>query len=327
MCSNNNNSPSDIFNTLKTLNKLSIENQIKILISLVMSNKNENDSIPLLIDKLKEFKNEGKININESIKQTLLIILGTIDDEKFKDDVENIVNFLEDDSNDINLKVDDIKQVSDIEKLLDTGNEEPIEIEKIFYEIGPFFINNMINASDCRLLNFSLNEKRLAIFILFLTNHQNWIEDKENKQLNKIFLNTLNNEGIKKINENDDDINQSNQNVSWNIDNLYKMFKKSIDNMDNNQIINGFDDPKFNIKDKKNFDFFISTLQKLKILTNPSQFFNFIFTKWNNELNQIEFLNFLINNPLQGENSIYSLKNYQGNKVRKDVELSNKLSL
>ncbi len=324
MCSNNNNLPSDIFNTLNKLNKLSIENQIKILISLVMSNKNENDSIPLLIDKCKEFKNEGKINLNESIKQTLLIILGTIDDEKYKDDIENIINYLEDDSYDINQKVDDIKQISDIEKLLDTGNEEPIEVEKIFYEIGPFLINNMITVSDCRLLNFNLNEKRLANFIIFITNHQTFIEDKENKQLNKIFLRTLNNDGMRKINENDD---KKNQNVTWNIDNLYKMFKKTIDEMDKNQIINGFDDPKFNIKDKKSFDFFISTLQKLKILSNPSQFFNFIFTKWNNELNQIEFLNFLITNPLNGENSIYSFKNYQGNKVRKDVELSNKLSL
>ena len=46
------------------------------------------------------------------------------------------------------------------------------------------------------------------------------------------------------------------------------MFKKQIDNMDMNQVINAFDDPKFSIKDKKNFkilNIFLNNLSPKRI--------------------------------------------------------------
>lgn len=88
-------------------------------------------------------------------------------------------------------------------------------------------------------------------------------------------------------------------------------------------VFKSFDDPKFSIKDKKNFETFISILQKLTILNNPNQFFKFIFSKWENENNQIEFLSFLINNPTQNQ---FSFKNYNGLKVKKNIDLNSGIS-
>ena len=317
MSTENSGTTQEIFDGLNKITKLSYENQFKIIISFIYSGNEKfvSDAKTILINKCNEIQKEAKIDqLSEGTIQTLIMILGTFDDKE-KESIE-IVNFIEATSIQ---QGDDIKQISDIEKMLDTGMEDPIEIEKIFFEIGPMMINNMITSPNCEMLNYDLDEKRLASFILFLIKHQNWVEDKENKYLNKIFLKSLDNEAFNLI----DDVSDK-KTINWNLDNFYKMFKKSIEAMDPNQVINAFDDPKFSIKDKKNFDFFINTLQKMKILTNPSQFFNFIFTKWNNEINQIEFLNFFINHQ---QNETYSFKNYNGKKVKRNFELTNLISL
>lgn len=311
MFTTNTSTTQEIYNGLNKICKLTQENQFKILISFIYSSneKYTEDAKTILLSKCNEIQKERKIEqLSQSTIQTLMLILGTFDENVSN----NFINFIETSS--IQQK-DEINQINDIEKLLDIGSFEPIEIEKLFCEIGPMTINNMINL-NCEMLDDNLDEKRLASFLIFLINHQNWNEDKESKHLNKIFLMSINNEASNSI----DDILDK-KTVNWNLDNFYKMFKKQIDNMDMNQVINAFDDPKFSIKDKKNFDFFINALTKLKILTNTSQFFNFIFTKWNNEQNQIEFLSFLINNTQQ--NDTYSFKNYNGRKIKKNVELSN----
>ena len=319
MSTENKSSASEIFNSLNKVCKLSIENQFKILISMIMSTneKFEKEAQQLLIGKYKEIKNEKGIKLSENIIQTLIMILETIDEE-FNNDAKEFINFLEINDNLELQSQDDVKYIQELEKILEIGNDEPIEIEKIFNEIGPYILNNNIEIKNCDMLNFDIDEKRLSSFIIFLIKNQSWIEDKENKQLNKIFLKSLNNNANNLI----DDVSDK-KTVNWNIDNLYKLFKKNIDLMNPDLVFKSFDDPKFSIKDKKNFETFISILQKLTILNNPNQFFKFIFSKWENENNQIEFLSFLINNPTQNQ---FSFKNYNGLKVKKNIDLNSGIS-
>ena len=319
MFSENKSSALEIFNSLNKVCKLSLENQFKILISMIMSTnkKYEKEAQKIIIEKYKEIKDDNGIKLSENIIQTLIMVL-EIFDEEYKNEAEDFINFLEINDNSDSQNQDDIKQIQELEKILETGNEEPIEIEKIFFEIGPYILNNNIEIKEDDMLNFDIDEKRLGSFIIFLLKHQNWVENKENKLLNKIFLKSLNNKANNLI----DDVSDK-KNINWNIDNLYKMFKKNIDSMNPDLVFKSFDDPIFSIKDKKNFEFFISTLQKLKILNNPSQFFKFIFSKWENENNQIDFLSFLINNSIQGN---YSFKNYNGLKVKKNIELNSLIS-
>ena len=319
MSTENKSSASEIFNSLNKVCKLSIENQFKILISMIMSTneKFEKEAQQLLIGKYKEIKNEKGIKLSENIIQTLIMILETIDEE-FNNDAKEFINFLEINDNLELQSQDDVKYIQELEKILEIGNDEPIEIEKIFNEIGPYILNNNIEIKNCDMLNFDIDEKRLSSFIIFLIKHQSWVEDKENKQLNKIFLKSLNNNANNLI----DDVSDK-KTVNWNIDNLYKLFKKNIDSMNPDLVFKSFDDPKFSIKDKKNFETFISILQKLTILNNPNQFFKFIFSKWENENNQIEFLSFLINNPTQNQ---FSFKNYNGLKVKKNIDLNSGIS-
>ena len=86
-----------------------------------------------------------------------------------------------------------------------------------------------------------------------------------------------------------------------------------------NIVFNHFDDPLFNIKDKKTLEYFLNILQKLKFPNYQTSLFNLIFRKWTNEINQIEFLNFLIN---LSDSFAFSFKNYTGRKVKKNFELS-----
>jgi hypothetical protein len=66
-----------------------------------------------------------------------------------------------------------------------------------------------------------------------------------------------------------------------------------------------FDDKNFCVKDKRSFDFFILILNKFRFPNPQAVISNLIFKKWNNEFNQIEFINFLINTPYD----IFSFRN------------------
>lgn len=308
------NDTQEINDGLNKICKLSGENQLKILISFILSGNEKftKDGKNLLLSKCKEIKKEAKNEkISDGTLQTLLLILtGLNEDDK---DVADVIEYLE--NNCDQNQLEEIEQIGDVDKMLEIAPDDAIEVEKIFYEIGPMLINNNIVPQSCDLLNYDLDEKRLADFILFLIKHQNWLEDKENKYLNKIFLQAINVD----TSQIKDDGNDK-KTISWNLDNFYKMFKTNIDAMDKAQVMNSFDDPKFSIKDKKSFDFFIAALQKLNILTSTSQFFNFIFTKWNNELNQIEFFSFLLNNTQN--NDQFSFKAYNKRKIKKNFDIS-----
>jgi len=82
-------------------------------------------------------------------------------------------------------------------------------------------------------------------------------------------------------------------------------------------VLSNLDDPLFIIKDKKTYEYFVSILQKLKFTNYQTAIFNLILKKWNNEVNQIEFLNFLVNQP-----DLFHFKNWNGRKVKKNFDLN-----
>ena len=345
-------SATEIFNGLNKKFKLNIENQMKILISFIMSDteKYQEEARNLLLEKCKEIYKDKKLNnLTESTINTLLTILDIIRSEEEGDSglapkeiisqIDEFYKYFMDYDEDINscqTSADDIKQISDLEKRLDTGNEEPVEIEKIFIELGPLICSNKINIANSDMINSEIDVERLGNFIIYMLNHQKVKLDEELKELNKLFLESLTKTSYNSQNSNSVYISKEdyknileqnlNKEMSWDLDAIYKIFKKSIDNMDINQILNSLDDPSFCIKDKIKFDYLLEILQKLNILKeenekNLDKFFkNLIFTKWNNEINQIEFIDFMINNEYVNENSFYSLKNYNGNTIPEEID-------
>ena len=344
-------SASEIFNGLNKKFKLNIENQMKLLISFIMSDteRYQEEARNIILEKCKEIYKDKKLNnLTESTINTLLTILDLIKSEEDdsgneqKEIVSQIDEFCkyfldyDEDVNSCQTSADDIKQISDLDKRLDTGNEEPVEIEKLFMELGPFICSSKINISNSEMINVEIDVERLGIFIIYMLNHQKVKLDEELKELNKIFLESL----IKTSNYSSNNSNNNltkedyknlleqnlNKELSWDLDYIYKLFKKNIDNMDTNQILNSLDHPLFCIKDKNKFIYLIEIFQKLNILKeenekNLDKFFkNLIFTKWNNEINQIDFIDFMINNEYVNENSYYCLKNYNGNKISEEID-------
>jgi CCR4-NOT transcription complex subunit 1 len=84
-----------------------------------------------------------------------------------------------------------------------------------------------------------------------------------------------------------------------------------------NLLFHNFDDPSFSIKDKKTFEFFLNLLKQLKIPDIQTNIMNLIFSLWENDLNQIEFIEFLIN---LNQPELFSFKNCQ-RKVKKNFEI------
>jgi hypothetical protein len=123
---------------------------------------------------------------------------------------------------------------------------------------------------------------------------------EELKEVNKNFLESLIRNNTQNFNSNQNNINYEeikklleenvNKDLSWDLESIYKLFKKNIDSMDANQLLNSLDNPLFYIKDKKKFELLIDILHKLNIFKedneeNKDKFFkNLLFTKWNNEI-------------------------------------------
>ena len=335
----------EIFNGLNNKCKLSIENQLKLLISFIMSDteKYQKEANALLLKKCEYIYKEKKINdLTESTVNSLLIILDNMKEEGNIDNkigqIEEYSRYFrnyEEESNSCQAS-DDIKQISDLDKIIDTGNEDPVEIEQLFIELGPFIIGNKINISNCETICSDIDVERLSNFILYIINNPTIKMTEELKEVNKNFLESLIRNNTQNFNSNQNNIyydeikklleENVNKDLSWDLESIYKLFKKNIDSMDANQLLNSLDNPLFYIKDKKKFELLIDILHKLNIFKedneeNIDKFFkNLIFTKWNNEINQIEFIDFMINNEVINENSYYGLKNYNGNKVSEGID-------
>ena len=351
MDTKNQGSAREIFNGLNKKFKLNIENQMKLLISFVMSDteRYQEEARNIILEKCKEIYKDKKLNnLTEPTINTLLTILDLIKSDEEgdsgldpKETISQIDEFFkyfmdfDEDINSCQTSADDIKQISDLDKRLDTGNEEPVEIEELFKELGPFICCNLINITNSEMINSDIDVERLGRFIIYMLNHPKIKLDEELKELNKLFLESLikvsyssQNSSNNMTKEEYKNLLEQNMNkeLTWDLDALYNLFKKNIDNMDVNQILNSLDDPLFCVKDKSKFDYLIEILQKLNILkeeneNNLDKFFkNLIFTKWNNENNQIEFIDFMINNEYVNENSYYSLKNYNGNKIPEEID-------
>ena len=341
----------EIFNGLNKKFKLNIEYQMKLLISFIMSDteKYQEEARNIILEKCNEIYKEKKLNnLTESTVYSLLTIIDIIraDEEGSSSGLEQNEKILlidefykyfmeyDEDTNSCQTSADDIKQISDLDKILEAGNEEPVEIENLFVDLGPFICSNKINIANSENINTDITVERLANFIIYMLNHQKNKLTDDLKELNKLFLESLikssylsqnNNSSISKEDYKNLLEQNINKEISWELDALYKLFKKNIDNMDVNQILNALDSPLFCIKDKNKFDHLIEILQKFNILKeenekNLDKFFkNLIFTKWNNEINQIEFIDFMINNESVNDNAYYSLKNYNGNKISEEI--------
>ena len=347
-------SVSDIFNGIKNKFNLNTEQQIKLILSFIESGIEYyfKDANLLFLEKCKEIYelklfHEFKNNvIVEKIINLLFNIL------KIKNREDNIDSYT-DNNNDIdeaniqlfiqsfshcneqlktNMKDkgksinDENEENEEIEsKINDSNINYKIGIEKLIYEFGPLIINQKINLSEISYLDTNLDINRISELILFLLNNEETRITNHIKYLNKIFLTSLNVE-IKYINQiNNIPINNI---ISWDINSIYNLLRNSLKNNDKRNILASFDSPFFTIDNKNKFNFFSEILNKFQFfgenidINNIQYYFeNFIFIKWKNIPNQIKFLELLVSNKEISENSIFSLKNYQGQKIRKDIEL------
>ena len=353
MDTKNTGTTTEIFNGLNKQCKLSMENQMKLLISFIMSDteKYQEEANNILLEKCKDVYKDKKINtLTEKTVGKLQIILENLlyeeeenengekgENSKAKQIEEYYKYFMnyEEDCNSCQTSADDIKQISDLDKIIDTGSEDPVEIEKLFIELGPFIVGNKINVSNSETISSEIDVERLGSFIIYMINNPVIRMTEELKEVNKTFLESLvknNNQSLSSnSNINFDECKKLldenvNKDLSWDLDAIYKLFKKNIDSMDANQILNALDNPLFCIKDKKKFELLIEIIHKLNIFkedneSNKDKFYkNLIFTKWNNEINQIEFIDFMINNEDINEKSYYGLKNYNGNKISDEID-------
>lgn len=227
----------EIFEGLNKMARLSQENQFKILVSFIysMNERFQEDTTNILITKCQELHKEGKSDqLSHSTVQSLLLLINSLD--ALKNDTfltSTFTNFLvntQGQSHHQHALNENSKQIVDIENLIENTSttDESIDFEKVLYDLGPLIINNAININSPDLIDTKVDERRLASFIIFLCKHQTWVEDKENRYLNKVFLKTLNNDQSNSV----DEITEKKMNVAWNIDSYYKMFKNQIDSQD-----------------------------------------------------------------------------------------------
>ena len=288
MDTKNQGSANEIFNCLNKKFKLNIENQMKLIISFIMSDTDKylEEAKNLLLEKCNEIYKEKKLNnLTESTINSLLGVLDFIkgDEEWYSggeqkekatliDEVYKYFMEYDEDINSCQTSADDIKQISDLDKILEAGTEDPVEIEKLFMELGPFTCSNKINISNCEMINSDIDVERLGSFIIFMLNHPKIKLTEELEELNKLFLESLSKPSY--ISHNNNFISKEdykilleqnlNKDISWDLEALYKLFKKNIDNMDVNQVLNALDNPLFCVKDKNKFDYLIEILKKLK---------------------------------------------------------------
>ena len=239
MNSTNKSTASEIFEAMVKILKLSYENQFKIILSFLysMNDKYQDDIENIFISKCTDLHKEGKVDqLSKSMVDNITLIVHSVDVLKNDNFLTNtFISFLMNTQNkseelDFEYKSSDpseFKQIEEFEKFMNNVQDESIEYEKILQDLGPFINNNLIPLKS-DLIDYKIDEKRLARFILFLCKNQTWNEDKENRQLNKIFLKSLNNDLTISI----DDNNEKKNITTWNVENFYSSIKKEVDAMD-----------------------------------------------------------------------------------------------
>ena len=327
MRTRNNNTTKEILETLMQLMELTEENQLKILLSFILSKNSNyyNDAMFLLYNKIKKLENENTLDkIEPKLSQDILFILSEKKNVKFKNDINlHSFNTLAKNKNKAGEpKKDSLKLLS----MLDSDNENTkndlIPLEKLYEDLGPSFFNNcktIIPKSP--LIDNSLDAKRIADLIITIIKKTPFTEDKEIRIMNKSFLKSLDLEHeAEKMEESSDKFQ-----MDWNVENFYKVYKKEIDALNPKDIFNYLDNKNLVIKDKKKFDIFLNILKTFEIIKNNNfdLFFEFIFKKWKNETNQIDLLRYLVSNP---QSELFSFKNYKGKKTKQHLELNFSIS-
>lgn len=322
----------EFFDCLTKLCKLNIDNQLKLLIAMNLTSNEiiSKDAGKVFAGKCKEIEKE--INLSSDLLQMLITLARKNCPENskimdlfltclyknthpcFYNSCNNIiVNPNKEHGNSI---LESNYLLNDVADLLE-DDDEKIDVEKLYHDLGPSIINtNTFNNlstlnNNNNLLDFDINEKRLASFIIYILRHQQIAEDKETKHLNKVFFKLFESD----IANNFDETNDKKSFVHWNIDNFYKQNKSRISSLDQTLVIKNLDDCSFTIKDKKTLDYLLSVLNKLKF-NNPLQLlYNFIFKSiWKNSLNQIELITFLLSNNIHDS---FPFRNYCDKKVKK----------
>ena len=348
MRTKNSNTVKEIMDCFEKILKLTDENQLKILLSFVLSKNQKylNDALFYLYNKCKDLEKENKMSkINPSLSQDIILILSrkknkiipSTEKNKNINEIQNKENTQDDAmgiKNDLCFhnfntyaKNDSKNQnKSDTELLLSMIEEEElnndlIPLEKIYEDLGPMIFNKNINLPKSPLIDDTMNAKRIADFIINILKKHSFTEDKEIRIMNKVFLKSLDLEQeAKTVDESSDK-----QQIEWNVDNFYKIYKNQIDAINPKDIFNNLDSPSFTVKDKKKFEIFMNILKSLEIIKNNNYdlFFDFIFNKWDNEENQIEFLHYLISNP---QTDTFNFKNYKGKRTKQHFELNFSIS-
>ena len=339
MKTKNSNTVKEIFEGLVKVLKINDEEQLKILLSFVLSKNPRylNDSLYLLNKKCVEIENDKKTDlISPSISKDIVLILSkknlnyTTPDKNILNNVildENIDNklnyyeFLQNSCED-NQKNNNLSDIDTLLSMLDTDNEkntELIPMEKLYEDLGPLILNKSINLnlSKSKLIDDIMTPKRVADFIINILKKPVFTEDKEIIIMNRVFLRSLElDQDAKNIEESIDK-----QQIEWNIDNFYKIYKNQLDILDPKDVFHFLDNTDFIIKDKKKFELFLNILKTLGIIkkNNFDPFFDFIFTKWENEESQIKFLQYLVANP---QTETFTFKKFKGKRVKQHFELN-----
>ena len=327
MRTRNNNSAKEIFETLNTIMELSDEEQLKIILAFILS-KNPNyykDAMNLMHSKVKKMQEKDLLRkIEPHLSQDILSILSNKKNGHVKNNI-NLHSFKtlpKNEDNKKEKKSDSLKLLSILETENMNQENNLIPIEKLYEDLGPSFFNECKNIiPNSPIIDNKIDAKGIAELIMTIMKKSPFIEDKEIRIMNKSFLRSLDLEDeAEKLEESSDKLQ-----IDWNIDNFYKVYKNKIDAINPNDIFKYFDSPLFNIKDKKKFELFINILKTFEIIKNNNfePFFEFIFKKWNNEVNQIEFLKYLVSNP-HSEN--FSFKNYKGKRTKQHFELNFSIS-
>ena len=277
MRTKNSNTVKEIMDCFQKILNLTDENQLKILLSFVLS-KNQrylNDALYYLYNKCKELEKENKMSkIDPALSQDILLLLsrkkyqnipnieknkninetqpnkdGNIQDETegIKNDLcfYNFNTFAKNDSKKPNKKSDSEILLSMIED--EKLNNDLIPLEKLYEDLGPMIFNKNINIPKSPLIDDTMNAKRIADFIINILKKSSFTEDKEIRIMNKVFLKSLDLElEAKTVDESSDK-----QQIEWNVDNFYKIYKNQIDLIDQKEIFNNLDNPSFTVKDKK----------------------------------------------------------------------------
>lgn len=196
------------------------------------------DTKNLFYCKCQEIHKDGKIGqLSKSTAEAIMLLINPADvfrSESFFSDtfasfLLNTRNKLDDMDLEHKIKEKfDNKYFVELERLFKENiQDETTAFEKILQDLSSYLAINVTRAKQDSL-DSKINEKSLASFILFLCKHQTWVEDKENRYLNKAFLKPLNSD-LAMIFE---VFSDKKSNANLNTENFYRHIRKQIESMD-----------------------------------------------------------------------------------------------